>query len=110
MAVYNTSFKQLIEGSSEDWVDDVIVDRAVNGATKVRAFFTAKKRAFTVRHVLGATDRGTLQTFYDTNRALSVTFTWNGDGQTYTCLFDGPPKVHNLGGSLTQIDVKLVEQ
>ena len=110
MATYPAAFKQLGAGSVEEWVDDVSLDRAVGGSVKARAFYTAKKRKFTVRHVLNTADRATFQTFYNTNRVLAVTFTWTGDGQTYTCLFDGPPKVQSLTATLTQIDVKLVEQ
>jgi hypothetical protein len=109
MATYPAAYKQLI-GSVEEWLDDVIVDRATGGTAKGRSFYTAKKRRFKVRHILAATDRAAFQTFYDTNRTLAVTFVWAGDGVTYTCLFEGAPKYQYLGAALTQIDVQLAEQ
>jgi len=108
MAAY-PSHAQLI-GSTEEWVDDVVLDRSVSGTVKARGFFTAKKRRFSVRHVLGATDRGTFQTFYNANRLLAVTFTWTGDGVTYTCLIEGPPRYVYIGNGWTDVDVKLIEQ
>jgi hypothetical protein len=108
MAAY-PSFGQLIE-SAEEWIDDIVLDRAVGGSVKSRAFFAAKKRRFVVRHTLNATDYGTLQTFYNTNRALAVTLTWGGDGQAYTCLFEGAPKINYLSGALRHVEVRLVEQ
>ena len=108
MAAY-PSFPQLV-GSTEEWVDDIILDRAVGGGVKSRSFFAAKKRRFLVSHSLNATDRGTLQTFYNTNRALAITFVWNGDGQTYTCLFEEAPKIHYESGIWADIEVRLAEQ
>ena len=108
MAAY-PSLAQLV-GSTEEWVDDVEVDRAVGGSTKARSFFPAKKRRFTIKHVLTAADRSTLQTFYNTNRALAVTLTWTGDSQAYTCLFEQAPRLDYIGGGLAKVEVRLVEQ
>jgi hypothetical protein len=108
MAAY-PSFPQLI-GSVEEWVDDVVLDRAVGGGVKSRSFFSAKKRRFLLKHTLDSTDRGTLQTFYDTNRALAITLVWAGNGQTYTCLFESAPKIEYLNGILANIEVRLAEQ
>ena len=109
MAAYPSSLAQLV-GSTEEWIDDVDVDRAVGGGTKVRSFFSAKKRRFTLKHVLTNALRDSMETFYDTNRALAVTLTWAGDGHTYTCLFEGGPRLDYIGGGLMRAEVRLVEQ
>lgn len=107
-ATYPT-WPQLV-GSTEEWVDGVVLDRAVAGGVKARSFFTAKKRKFTLKHLLNATDRSTLQTLYNTNRVLRVTFIWGGDKQSYTCFFDGPPKYDYVTPTLAKVEVRLVEQ
>lgn len=108
MAAY-PSFTQLL-GSTEEGVDDVTLDRAVDGSVKARGFYTARKRRFKLRHFLTSSERATLQTFYDTNRLLTVTLTWVPDGQTYTCLFQGPPSWDfSPGGGNATVDVTLVQ-
>lgn len=104
------SFPFLLDGSGEEWIDDINADRSVSGGVKVRSFFTAKKRRFTLSHLLNASDRSTLQSFYDTNRILLVTLTWTPDGQTYDVLFDGPPKFDYLTPTLARVTVKLLQQ
>lgn len=108
MATY-PSFGQLV-GSTAEWVDDLQIDRAVNGSAKVRAFYTAKKRRFVLKHVLSKADVGTLQTFYDTNRLAANTLTWSADGVSYTVLFDGAPRVTPHGSVYSDVEVRLVEQ
>jgi hypothetical protein len=104
------SLTQLLN-STEEWVDDIVLDRAVNGTVKARAFFAAKKRRFVLQHDLSSTDRATLQTFYNTNRLLAVTLTWAADAQSYTCLFEGPPKINGyLGAGYASVTVVLAEQ
>lgn len=79
---------QVSTNSVEDWIDPVIVSRSMAGDVRGRRLQSGKKRVFTIQHdVMNASDRSTLQTFYDNNRALSFTFVWNGDGQTYTVIF-----------------------
>jgi hypothetical protein len=97
--------------SAVEYVDDQEVDRSVAGATKVRLYFGGKKAVFTVRHVLDAATLATLFTFYDTNRALTVTFNWQKDNTNWTCLFGGPPKItSNLGAGLTAVECTLMQQ
>jgi hypothetical protein len=108
MATYGT-WGQLV-GSTEEWVDDIAIDRAVNGGAKARAFFTAKKRRWTLRHVLTEAELGALQTFYDTYRTSANTFTWSGDGTSYTVIFDGAPSLTPTGSRMTEVQVRLVQQ
>lgn len=108
MAAY-PSFGQLL-ASTEEGVDDVTLDRAVDGSVKARGFYTARKRRFRLRHFVTSSERATLQTFYDTNRLLTVTLTWVPDGQAYTCLFQGPPSWDfSPGGGNAVVDVILVQ-
>jgi hypothetical protein len=108
MASYGTW--QQLAGSTEEWIDDIAIDRAANGATKARAFFTAKKRRFTLKHLMDATDRGALQTFYDSYRTAANTFTWSGDGASYTVLFESAPTISHLGSRWSEVTVRLVQQ
>lgn len=74
------------DGTEESWADDRMISRARSGAVKGRLLAAAKKRVFRVEHkYLSASDKDTLETFYDTNRALEFDFTLLGD--TYTVIF-----------------------
>jgi hypothetical protein len=117
MASYPT-YPQLV-GSTEEWVDDLVADRAVNGAVKVRAMYSDKKRRFILRHRLTkaqiytdylGTAANALQTFYTTNRLLTVTMTWQPDGQTYTCLFARAPRVTFDSPLTANVEVELLQQ
>lgn len=90
MADYPSSIPQH-KSSREGWVDPTLEDRARSGSYKGRQLQAAKKKLFTVVHrQLTPTQKDTLETFYDTNRALAVTFAWNdAPGVTYTVRFSG---------------------
>jgi hypothetical protein len=103
------SFAQLA-GSEERFLDDLLFDRAVNGTAKVRAYYPARKRSFSLRHRLTNSERTTLLTFYDTNRLLNFTLTWSGDGQNYTCSFQGPPRFNYPGGVYVETEVPVAER
>ncbi len=83
MADFPSSLAQGIE-SEEYWIDPLIVSRARGGGLKGRRLQSAKKRGFTVRlNKLTASERSTLETFYDTNRALTFRFAWNDAPSTF---------------------------
>jgi hypothetical protein len=114
VATYPSTYLQLI-GSTEESVDDIQIDRAANGTTKVRAFYTARKRKWTLKHVLTATDLNALLSFYDTNRTSANTFTWTRDATSYTVLFAEPPQYETLKPGATtvglfSVTVRLVQQ
>lgn len=93
MATYPT-FDQLAT-STERFVDDLTLDRATNGAVKARAFYSTRKREWTIKHLLTAaqlTGTGSLLEFYDANRLSANSFVWQRDDTAYTFLFDGPPQ------------------
>lgn len=95
--------------SSEGWDDNIVRDRATNGSLRARALWTAAKRAFRLEHVLGAVEAQAMRDFYAARRALTVDFTWPGDGQTYTCMFAAPPEYRPIGGSYWTVSVELEE-
>jgi hypothetical protein len=103
------AFGQVI-GTTPEYEDDIVVDRAVSGGAHGRAFYTGAKRAFTVVHMLNAADLATWEAFYAANRLLAVNFTWLKTNTAYTCLFAGPPKFDPGKPPLTQVSVKLREQ
>ena len=102
------SFGQL-DSSQETIQDGLLISRASNGAARGRSLYAAKKRGFTVAHNLSAADKATLETFYDTNKALSVTFVWAGDSVSRTCIFPSPPKFTPLAGPRWEAEVALEE-
>lgn len=117
MAAY-PSYPQLVD-SREEWIDDLVADRAVNGSVKVRAMFSSKKKRFLLKHRLtkaqiytdyAGTAANALQTFYNTNRALAVTMTWTPDATAYTCLFAGAPRLTWINPNVADVDVELLQQ
>lgn len=97
------------DGSTMTQRDDLTVDRATNGAARVRAYFSARKREFVVRHAyITLAERNTLLSFYDSNRLLTVTLAWM-DGTTYTCVFSAAPKTEPVIGDLWNCESRLVE-
>lgn len=74
-------------------VDDLVVARASNGAIRARAFFATQPRIFRFRHErLTAAQKATLESFYETNRTASITFSWKTpDPVNYTVLFAPSP-------------------
>ena len=104
------AFNQLLD-SSCGFLDDLVLDRAVNGAGRARSFYTTKKRAFDLRHKLTPSEFAQLVAFYDANKLFRVTLNWNPDGANYVCFFAGPPgKLEYETPTLVKVGVALVEQ
>jgi len=96
MAVY-PAFGQDIS-STVTILDDVLLDRASNGKPRMRRLFNTLLKEFVVNHLVTVVDKGTMGTFYDTNRNLSFTFVWNPEGTTHTCMFSTAP-TYTMEGS-----------
>lgn len=111
MAAYPSTLKQLL-GSTRESVDDLDVDYALAGNAKGIAYYTVAKSRFKLVHVLTASELATLVSFYDTNRTLSISFTWQKTGTAYpTCIFGGPIReVANPSPGLTRVEVTVVQQ
>jgi len=107
MAAYPT-FGQS-KGSTEEWIDDIQIDRAADGTPRLRSFYTFKKKLFNLRHLLNAADVSTLQSFYDSYRLVLNTFTWQRDGLIYTVYFDGVPSIKSVGGGWHEVEVRLTQ-
>lgn len=111
MANYPTSGPGFFqrEGSREEWLDDVEIDRSVNGVVKGRSFYTVKKRVWTIEHIMNNTDRLTLEAFYDANRTIPFIFLWMGNNTSYTALFARAPQL-KYKGAMANVEVQIVEQ
>jgi len=95
--------------SRETIEDNVFIDRASNGTARGRVLWTAPKYTLQLQHIVARADVDTLLAFYAANRALEVTVVWDGNGQTYTMMFDGAPKPEHIGGLEWRVTTKLVE-
>lgn len=106
------AYPSLPQGSAgEEFADDLRADRSVAGGVKVRAFYTGTKRIFYVKHPnLTAAQRTTLTNFYNANRLLTFTFTWGGDGVTYTCVFGSGPRYDYTKGPLANASLTILER
>lgn len=112
MAAYPSSLPQATS-SREEWVDPLLVSYSRAGGVKARRLQGAKKRVFVVEHkFLTNTQKTTLETFYDTNRAITLTFAWNDvPGTTYTVVFADEPGLSfsREPGNYWNVTVKLAE-
>lgn len=90
MATY-PSYKQAL-GSTRVGLDDRVLDSDVNGAVHIRAFFPARVSGFALKHFLNPTEWAALLAFYDANRLVTFSFTWDEDNATYTCVFGSVPR------------------
>ena len=86
------------------------LDRATNGAAKVRAFFASPKRVFSVAHsILTNAQKAQLEAFYAANATNSFDFVWAGDSATYTVVFGDADLQWESIGAFWQITVSLLE-
>lgn len=112
MAAYPSSLPQAAS-SREEWVDPLQVSYSRAGGVKARRLQSAKKRIFIVDHrYLTDAQKGTLETFYDANRTVSLTFAWNDTpGTTYAVLFADEPGLSfsREPGNYWNVTVKLAE-
>lgn len=111
MAAYPTFACGQSLGSTETILDDIVVDRASNGVPRLRAFYTATKKQFSVLHErITPAEKATLDAFYQTNRLLSFTFVWAGDGVTYTCRFTAPPTRNPIEGVFWEATCEMIQE
>lgn len=92
MANYPAALPQERDGSEEQVRDPLLLSISRAGGAKGRRLQPAKKMAFTIVHKgLTVAEKGTLQTFFDANRAVSFVFAWNdAPGTTFTVIFADP--------------------
>lgn len=95
--------------SSSTRLDGFVSLRASNGALKVRKMMSGEKMEWTVQHELTASQKATLESFYQSNKTSDVDFTWPGDGNTYTARFIGAPLYVAQPGGWYRATVRLAE-
>lgn len=84
------------------------VDRATNGAARVRVLYTAAKRTFRIQHkAIDASELSTLLTFFSTNIAAEIAFADPIDSSSYTCVVSRPPQISPLGAGLFDVSLEL---
>lgn len=97
------------EGSKITYKDDIAIDRAENGTTKARAYYATRKREFLAKHVYATlSDKNSIESFYDSNRLLSVTLNWI-DGNAYTVLLAAAPVITPRIGGYFDIEQRMVD-
>jgi len=97
-----------IDNSTQISADGGIsVDRAEDGTIRGRVSYAETVYTMKLVHtLLTSTQRDTLMTFYDTNKALSWTFTYDSD--TYTLRFMGAPQHQHLSGGWWNVTVSAI--
>ena len=112
MAKYPTFVCGQEISSTFDPLDDLQVDRATNGAPRIRALYTTPKAVGNIVHASATdTEKRAMEAFYLANRLVSFTFVWDGKpSPSHTCYFSTPPpKYAALGGMRWKITVPMVE-
>lgn len=100
---------QYTTGLSVQRSDGRINVRASNGALKSRLLYSQEKRTFDIMHELSRAQRSALDTFYNTNRDLNVTYVPPGETTSYTVRFAAPPQYQAGVGEWCSVRVQLIE-
>lgn len=107
---YPTDLPIAAAAAQVDYATDRQLDRASNGAARVRVFYSAPKRSFQFRHPgLDVTDLSTFTAYYDANAGAIFDFHWPADGVTYSCAFAREPGIRMLGSGLAEVSVVLAQ-
>lgn len=95
-------------GTQHTWRDPMLLSISRANTTRARRLGTVKKNVWQISHVnLTATEKGTLETFYDANRAITFTFTVLG--VNYTAIFGDDIQWEGLTFNLWNARVTIVE-
>lgn len=85
--------------------DEILSERASNGALRSRVMWSESKGSIALEHVLNADEVATLRTFYADNRGGLIDVVFAGDGVMYQCLMVTPPSIQPLGGGFWSASV-----
>ena len=87
------------------------LDRATNGAPRVRNLNDRERRAFTIVHPgISNAEKESVEAFYVANANNSFSFVWNGDGVSYTVIFGAElPAYKSMAGGWWDVTVQMVE-
>jgi hypothetical protein len=95
-------------GTTIEFDDGLVIDRATNGLARARNFYTERKLRTTLVLIVDEANRDTLLTFYDNNRLVSIGL--DIDGEYYAnCFFTGPPRLDPLMGGKYSMTFNVVE-
>lgn len=72
--------------------DGIVVDRADSGRPRFRSFYPATQVSFEVVHEVESAEKEAIKAFFQANKLVPFTFTYEGDNQTYNCRFAGNPE------------------
>ena len=97
MAAYPSYYWQRA-GTKTDIEAGINPVRASNGTLKVRRLYSADKRDWLITHWLTSAERTTFDTFYTTNRNLTVDLTPPDTGGTYSARFAAAPQYEQRDG------------
>ena len=103
------TFPQM-SGSTQLYVDGLVVSRSDAGNVRLSSSYPSKKKTFQLVHWLYADDLTTLESHYNDNRLLAFSFTFNLDGNSYLCVYGGVPTFDTTNSNYTQVKVTLCEQ
>jgi len=99
-------------GSVRETLDDLRLERAIDGTGYGRALFAATKSRFTVLHVLTYANLATLEAFYQAQRNVQFDIVWQGEGDvTYTgLLFEEPVRKTELGAGWVAVESRIAQK
>lgn len=79
--------------------DGTVLDMAESGKPRLRQYFTQVRRQFNVLHDLDGTDKDTILSHYDGDKANVFNFTFKGDDVVYTVRYMGVPNETPVAGT-----------
>ena len=86
-------------GSVRNSDDGTIVDFAESGKPRLRQYYTQVRRQFNILHDIDGTDKDTILSHYDGDKANVFNFTFKGDNVTYTVRYMGVPNEVPVAGT-----------
>ena len=98
-----------LEGSKATTASGIRVDRAVSGKARAQSFYNDDVHTFMVRHIVNATEKGTLDTHYSGDKDNEFSLSWKADGNSYTVIYNGAPQYKPYKKDLYEAIVKLEE-
>lgn len=103
------AYPSLVQVYGSEQLDDggFSTSRTVGGALKIRSYYSSDVRQFVVLHDENDTGKGSLASFYATNKKLTFDFVWAADGATYSCRFLAAPVYTPTAGGQWNIKVHL---
>jgi hypothetical protein len=98
--------------TTDDFVDDVRIDRAVDGTGRARSFYSVTKTHISARlSSLTQTELNQFLGFYSTHRSVQFLLPWPpcGGSTTLPVMFATPPRFAHDGNHLHTVTFDLVE-